>query len=208
MAFHLFEQALKLTLQFEGGYSDHPLDPGGATKFGITRATLRAHRGRPVSKAEIMALSRDEAALIYRKSFWDAIDGDRLPAGLDICLFDFAVNSGPSRAAATLQRHLGLKPDGGIGERALAVAAAHETASLIRTICASRLGFLNSLRGFATFGRGWARRVGAVQCAALAAASRPHPGVPHTTDAPTSHAPMSQTLTSHALSPIPKRRFT
>jgi hypothetical protein len=98
-----FDRALTLVLQSEGGYADDPRDPGGATNRGITRATLARWRGRPVSKAELRALGRAEAAAIYRALYWDALRGDDLPAGLDIALFDYGVNSGPARAARTLQ---------------------------------------------------------------------------------------------------------
>ena len=94
-----FEASLAAVLKHEGGYADHPSDPGGATNLGVTRATLTRWRGRPVSKAEIRALTRAEAAKIYRALYWDEIAGDVLPAGLDFAVFDYCVNSGPGRAA-------------------------------------------------------------------------------------------------------------
>ena len=95
-----FDRALTAVLRHEGGYVDHPSDPGGATNLGVTRATLAQWRGRAVSKAEVKALTRAEAAKIYRALYWDEIAGDALPAGLDFAVFDYCVNSGPGRAAA------------------------------------------------------------------------------------------------------------
>lgn len=88
MAAANFERALALVLQHEGGFSDHPSDPGGATMMGITQATLGAWRGQPVTRADIRALSREEARAIYRIRYWNAVAGDELPAGLDLAAFD------------------------------------------------------------------------------------------------------------------------
>ncbi len=103
MAAANFERALSLVLKHEGGFADHPADPGGATMMGITQATLAEWRGRPVTKDEVRALSRVEAGAIYRARYWDAVKGDDLPSGLDLAAFDYAVNSGPARAVRTIQ---------------------------------------------------------------------------------------------------------
>ncbi len=107
-----FDAALDFVLRQEGGWSDHPLDPGGATNRGITRATLAQVRGRPVSKAELMALSLQETAAIYRRLYWDAAACDALPSGVDLAVFDLAVNSGPRRALLLLQEALEVPGDG------------------------------------------------------------------------------------------------
>jgi lysozyme family protein len=179
MAAPSFPQALALTLNFEGGYSDHPLDPGGATQMGITRATLARYRGRPVSKAEVMALSRAEAAGIYRALFWDVIRGDELPAGVDAALFDYAVNSGPTRAIRHLQRVLHVREDGQPGPVTLHALAGADAGSVIQGLCDLRLGFVMGLRTWAVFGKGWGRRVKAIREASLALASAaPRPSAP------------------------------
>lgn len=148
-----FAQCLAQTLRHEGGYADHPADPGGATNLGITRAVLAGWRGVPVSKAEVRALTRREAAAIYRSRYWDAVGGEALPAGVDLAVFDYAVNSGPDRAL-----------------RALGSVMETDPATTIRALCAERRGFLGRLRLFALFGRGWLKRVAAVEQAALAMA--------------------------------------
>jgi len=162
-----FDAVLAVTLKFEGGYVDNKFDPGGATNMGITLKTLEQHRRRPVSKAEVMALSRAEAAEIYAKTYWHVIGGDDLPPGVDMALFDYAVNSGTSRAIRALQSALGIAPDGALGPTTLAAVKTKPVESLIRKLCAARQGFLQHLTTFRVFGRGWSARIAAVETAAL-----------------------------------------
>lgn len=167
-----FERCLGEILRHEGGYVDHPSDPGGATNMGITRKTLA--RWRKVSpwtglpKAAVEALTRDEAALIYRAQYWNAAKAGAMPAGVDLALFDFAVNSGPDRAARVLQAALRVAADGEIGPVTLAAAEAADPKRLVNDLCDRRLGFLRRLASFSVFGRGWTRRVAAIRTAALA----------------------------------------
>lgn len=163
-----FGACLTLVLVNEGGYSDLASDPGGATNRGITRATLASWRKRPVSKAEVRALSRDEAAAIYRARYWDAVRGDDLPAGVDLAAFDWAVNSGPRRAILGLQRAVGAEPDGSMGPLTLAATRASDPRLVVRQLCAARLSFLERLRTWRAFGRGWKARVARTEGAALA----------------------------------------
>lgn len=167
MASKSFWPALTCVLAQEGGYSDHPDDPGGATMMGITQATLAGWRGTPVTKADVRALARDEAAAIYRARYWNAVRGDELPAGLDLAVFDFAVNSGASRAVRALQRALGVTVDGLIGPETLAAAGGRPVSETISALCAGRRGFLERLSTFPVFGRGWTRRVREIEVAAL-----------------------------------------
>ncbi|GGH13963.1 hypothetical protein GCM10007036_12930 [Alsobacter metallidurans] len=166
-----FEAALGAVFSVEGGYVDHPADPGGPTHFGVTRETLARARGRPATAADVMALGRDEAAAIYRRFYWDAVRADDLPAGLDLAVFDLAVNSGPRRAALLLHGALGLPPDAEIGPAALAAAQVADQQALIRALSRARVAFLRRLAGWPTFGTGWARRVAAIERAALALAN-------------------------------------
>lgn len=161
-----FRAALAHVLVHEGGYVDHPLDPGGATNFGITRRTLAAWRGvrpwRKLPKSEVQALKRREVAQIYRARYWDGVLGDKLPSGVDYAVFDFAVNSGVARAANALQRVVGARPDGIIGPMSLAAVSRHHPKTIIRRLSAHRRGFLQRLRTWKTFGRGWTARVNGV----------------------------------------------
>ncbi|MFN3888968.1 MAG: glycoside hydrolase family 108 protein [Beijerinckiaceae bacterium] len=167
-----FTACLSFTLKYEGGYVDHPADPGGATNFGVTRATLARWRKRPVTKAEVKALTRDEAAGIYRHFYWEPCNGPILPPGVDAVVFDWAVHSGPARAVGALQKALGLEAD---QARAAALAMAlrkADPARTIRALCSERRKFLARLKGFSVFGRGWSRRVDALETFALALARR------------------------------------
>ncbi len=171
-----FESCLREVLRHEGGYSDHPSDPGGATNMGITRKTLA--RWRKISpwtdlpKSAVRALSRAEAAQIYRASYWNPCKAAAMPAGVDLVVFDFAVNSGPDRAVRILQAALGVAADGEVGPKTLAAIGQAEPKTLIDTVCDRRLMFLRGLAAFPVFGRGWTSRVAAVRAAALGAAQK------------------------------------
>jgi lysozyme family protein len=162
-----FSRCVAEVLRHEGGYVDHPKDPGGATNRGITLTTLADWRGRDVSKVEVQALTEKEAREIYRARYWNAVQGDALPAGVDLALFDFAVNSGPSRAVRTLQWQLGVPADGAIGPVTLAAVRKVNAARLAGDLCRARLAFLRGLPTWDTFGKGWTARVVDVERAAL-----------------------------------------
>lgn len=169
-----FELCLNEVLRHEGGYADHPVDPGGATNMGITHKTLA--RWRQVSpwwnlpKSEVKDLGRNEAAQIYRALYWDLCRAAEMPAGIDLAVFDYAVNSGPSRSIRTLQAALGVAEDGLVGPLTLGAAGKADAAKVIKAICDKRLGFLKALSTFPVFGRGWTSRVASVRAAALAVA--------------------------------------
>lgn len=93
-----FARALPLVLAHEGGWADHPRDPGGATMKGVTLATFRRYVPN-ATKDKLRNISDEMLARIYREGYWDIVKGDELPPGLDYALFDWAVNSGPRRAA-------------------------------------------------------------------------------------------------------------
>lgn len=166
-----FTPSLDRVFASEGGYVDNPKDPGGATNMGITRKTLAAWRKitpyTALPKSEVQALTKTEAGAIYKAGYWDVVCGDSLPAGLDYAVLDFAVLSGPFRAAATLQECLGVAQDGQIGPLTIAAANAANLKTLIDTYSSKRLTFLRSLSGFPTFGKGWSTRVASVRAAAL-----------------------------------------
>src|SRR5436305_11113185 len=105
---------------------------------------------------------------IYRNQYWVAVRGDELPAGVDLAVYDGAVNSGPAQAIKWLQRALGVAVDGHIGEATLrALEECTDMDALVTKVCARRLAFMQSLRTWGAFSKGWARRVAAVQRASL-----------------------------------------
>lgn len=165
-----FEPCLREILKHEGGFVNHPRDPGGMTNLGVTRATYEAWIGHPVSEQIMRSLTSDKVRNLYRLRYWDAVRGDNLPAGLDLCVFDFAVNAGPSRAARYLQVMVGAKPDGKIGPSTLGKVAdyvkSYGADHAIARYQDARTAYYRKLKTFPTFGRGWLRRVNEVRHAA------------------------------------------
>lgn len=151
----------------EGGYVDHERDNGGATNHGVTHRTLASWRGRPVTKADVRALTRAEAVEIYRAMFWNVIRGDELPAGVDLAVMDAAINSGPRAAARWLQIALGVKVDGFVGPKTVAAARAADPAVVIRALSAYRLNMMRRHEDWDVFGDGWSRRVEFITATAL-----------------------------------------
>lgn len=167
MARENFAACMAEIFAHEGGYVDHPRDPGGATNMGITIGTLRDWRGAPVTKEDVRSLTKSEAKRIYRDRYWNDVRGDDLPAGVDLVTFDPAVNSGVKRGVRWLQRAVGIKADGKAGPKTVKAANAAEPVDAIKRACELRMGFLRGLRTWDTFGRGWSRRVARVEAVAV-----------------------------------------
>lgn len=150
-------------LASEGGYVNHPRDPGKATNMGITIATLRAWRGTKVTNKDVQNLTQAEALAIYKAQYWDTVRADQLPLGLDYLTFDYAVNSGPARAIKDLQRTVGADVDGVIGQKTLSkikeYIAANSMRVLLNAYATRRWKFVQGLSTFSTFGNGWRRRI-------------------------------------------------
>lgn len=166
-----FSKCLEKVLVHEGGYINHPEDPGGMTNMGITAQTYAEYTGRRLStitEREMRSLTVAQIAPIYKRKYWDRCKCDQLPSGLDYAVFDYAVNSGPSRAIKHLQQCLAIQDDGLIGSQTLKYALSTDTSELIQEYLQRRGDFLRGLRTFKTFGRGWMRRVESVQEGALA----------------------------------------
>ena len=162
-----FESALAMVLKHEGGFVDHPKDPGGATNMGVTLGTYEQWVGRSVTIAEMKALTFDDVAPIYRKNYWDRVRGDDLPEGVDLTVFDWAVNSGPSRSAKALQKIVMVTRDGAIGPKTLYAVANQEPDKIIDAMYTARQRFYERLNAFDVFGRGWSRRNTETRDAAL-----------------------------------------
>jgi lysozyme family protein len=164
-----FEYCMRTVLVFEGGKVDNPNDPGGRTNQGVIQRVYDGWRRRKsLPLRSVYQMEDAERDDIYRNQYWAAVRGDDLPAGVDLAVYDGAVNSGPAQAIKWLQRALGVAVDGHIGEATLrALDECTDMDALIEKICARRLAFMQSLRTWGTFGKGWARRVAAVQRAGL-----------------------------------------
>ena len=154
-----FDAALEHILQFEGGYVDHPSDPGGATNMGITIGTLADWRSAPVTKEDVQHLTLQEAGQIYKARYWDACHCDELPKGVAFILFDAAVNHGPHRATRFLQQAANVADDGIIGPQTLGAVNGADATTLIEEYAARRMHFYGKLSTFSVFGLGWSRRL-------------------------------------------------
>lgn len=162
-----FRACVDIVLAGEGGFSNHPQDPGGATNFGITQRTLQAWRRSDVSVEDVQKLTIDEARQIYQAAYWNVLNCDNLPKGVDLVVFDFGVNAGPARSAKLLQKVVGANQDGAIGPATLAAVAVMKAPDIIRRFGELRLEYYRGLDGWDTFGNGWKNRTAAVEDAAL-----------------------------------------
>lgn len=165
MSVELYAQSLSAVLVYEGGYSNHPADPGGATMKGVTQKVYDAYRlERGKQKQPVRNITDQELQEIYRINYWNAVKGDLLPEGVDFVLFDGAVNSGPKQSIKWLQRSLGVAPDGVLGQITLAaLKLIKDNDALIAKIIERRELFLRSLKTFKTFGKGWMTRINNVK---------------------------------------------
>lgn len=174
MASDKFVRAHRVTSKWEGGYVNHPSDPGGATNFGVTQATYDAYRRRMgLPTQHVRNITQDEVHDIYVIGYWNKIRGDDLPAGVDLAVYDFAVNSGPHRAARYLQRVVGVGQDGKIGPKTIAASKTISPRRIVARLMDDRLTFLRGLPTWGTFGRGWGNRVADVRAKALAMTEAP-----------------------------------
>ena len=149
-----FDSAFQHVLKVEGGFVNHPLDPGAATNMGITEAVAR----RVGYKGAMQALPVALANPIYLEEYWRPVRADELPPLVRYAVFDAAVNSGVRQSILWLQRALGVADDGVLGPRTLAAANAANPDALRARLISQRLRFLTNLNTFGAFGRGWTRR--------------------------------------------------
>ena len=154
-----YDKCLETILHHEGGYVNHPKDPGGETNLGVTKRVYEEFGGTK----DMKDLTVEDVAPIYKTGYWDKVKGDELPSGLDLCVFDFGVNAGPGRAAKYLQTMIGTVADGGIGPNTLRTLKGYvEENGIDKTIKdyqGDRQSYYEQLSTFDTFGKGWTRRV-------------------------------------------------
>src|SRR5690606_6820413 len=166
-----FQRALPHVLKHEGGFVNHPADPGGSTNKGVTLASFRAYVKPNGTVEDLNAITAAQVATVYYRHYWTAVNAQALPSGIDYAVFDFAVNSGPARSAQYLQAVLGVSQDGRIGPATIAAAEKANARDVIDVLCDNRLAFLKRItnkgkRMWDTFGKGWDRRVADVRKAA------------------------------------------
>lgn len=146
-----FDSLIDRVLSHEGGHVNDSRDPGGETKFGI------AKRSYPL--LDIKNLTRSQAVEIYRRDFWQRVNGDSLPPSVAFQVLDAAVNHGIGNAVRWLQRAVGVADDGVIGPVTMAAVKRMDAADLVLQFNAERLEFYTKLSTWDAFGRGWARRL-------------------------------------------------
>ena len=153
------DDIIEVVLHHEGGYVNDPKDPGGETNLGVTKRVYEDFGG----EKEMKELVKEDVEPIYKKNYWDRVKGDDLPEGLDLCIFYFAVNAGPGRAAKFIQRLVNTTVDGGIGPNTLKCINDHVekygVSTTIDQYQSARHNYYQGLSTFETFGRGWTRRV-------------------------------------------------
>lgn len=176
-----FADCLPVILNSEGGFVDDPQDPGGATNLGITLNTLSRWRKHTATVEEVEALTPADAAPIYQALYWNVAHCDDCPAGVDLMVFDEAVNQGPGRAVCTLQEAVGVTADGLFGPATTAAISAADPAATINAIAAARVAYYRTLSTFPRFGHGWLNRVQATTAKALAMVPAPA-AVPQTAE--------------------------
>lgn len=188
-----FNESLPVTLVYEGGFSDRADDPGGRTFKGVTQRVYDAYRDMNTQQRQDVKLIADnELQDLYRTQYWDKVEGDQLDPGLDLAVFDFAVNSGPAQAVKELQRLLKVTDDGIMGDRTLNAAKAFEDVEdLITSYSDARLAFMRKLKNWRTDKDGWTTRVKGIEDHAVKMylhsqdEDHPSPGIPYVPSEPT-----------------------
>lgn len=142
---------------------NHKDDPGGRTNLGVTQRVWEEWTGKPATEADMRSLTVEMVSPLYKKRYWDAVRGDDLPSGVDLCVFDCAVNAGVGRASKFLQQAVGVNADGQIGPMTVAATTSKPANEVIEAFCNLRETHYKSLSTFATFGKGWMWRLGAVE---------------------------------------------
>jgi len=146
-----FDEAFVRLIGHEGGYVNDARDPGGETKYGISKRTYPGE--------DIRNMTLERAKDLYRRDFWWAAGCDAVPDAVKFDLFDMAVNSGVKTAIKNLQRAVGVEPDGVIGNVTMQAIGAMNPVRFVARFNGHRLQFMSSLSTWPAFGRGWANRI-------------------------------------------------
>jgi len=160
-----FKKCLELVLKSEGGWVNNPKDPGGETNLGVTKKVWEEWVGHVVKTMK--DLTPEDVAPMYQAKYWMACYANQLPVGIDYMAFDAAVNMGPGRAVKLLQECLGCVPDGTIGPRTMQLIDQKKPEDIVDLYSKRKTSFYEGLATFATFGKGWLKRVEDVKFNAL-----------------------------------------
>lgn len=157
-----FDYCFNQVLKHEGGFVNHPKDPGGMTNLGVTKRVWETWTKREVSEEEMRALTPELVRELYKVMYWDKCRCDELPSGADYSVFDFGVNAGPRRSIITLQRAVSVKDDGIFGPGTMKAVMEAPVKKIISDYFGARIKFYKQLKTFETFGKGWSRRASEV----------------------------------------------
>jgi len=164
MAASSWNATIAFILLHEGGFSDHKADPGGATYRGVTLAVFRAWRANyRLTATDLRNMEESETIALYESLYWNAVEGDLLPIGVDLMTADMAVNAGVRRSGMHLQECAGMTGrdiDGAVGPKTLEAVRAVHPSVLVSALNARHERHYKQLRTFNTFGRGWMNRLG------------------------------------------------
>jgi lysozyme family protein len=160
-----FKECLELLLKSEGGWVNHPSDPGGETNLGVTKRVWEEYVGHPVES--LKKLTKDDVAPLYELKYWRPCYCEALPRGLDFVVFSMGVNAGPGRSIKLLQQSIGCVPDGVIGPTTRGLISSSNGANLIAKFSEARREYYKSLKTFPVFGKGWLARVDREETEAL-----------------------------------------
>jgi len=158
-----WDASFEMVLAHEGGFINHPKDPGGMTNLGVTKSAWEGYVGKPVDEAFMRKLTPEVVKPFYKAMYWDKIKGDQLPNGVDYAAYDLAVNSGVGRAAKFLQEIAGVTVDGVLGPKSMGAIRECDPEQVVDALCDMRLDFLKRLPTFEAFGKGWTIRVAEVK---------------------------------------------
>ena len=160
-----FKECLDLVLKSEGGWVNHPSDPGGETNLGVTKRVWEEWVGHPLES--LKKLTKDDVAPLYEQKYWRPCYGEVLPRGLDFIVFSMGVNAGPGRAVKLLQQSVGCLPDGVIGPTTRGLIRDSNITTLIAKFSETRREYYRALKTFPIFGKGWLNRVDKEELEAL-----------------------------------------
>jgi lysozyme family protein len=160
-----FQECLDLVLKSEGGWVNHPSDPGGETNLGVTKRVWEEYVGHPVES--LKKLTKEDVAPLYELKYWRPCYGEVLPRGLDFVVFSMGINAGPGRSIKLLQSAIGCVPDGVIGPATRGLISDSNSATLIAKFSEARREYYRSLKNFPIFGKGWLNRVDHEEAEAL-----------------------------------------
>jgi lysozyme family protein len=171
-----FDKALEHILKAEGGFTADPKDPGnnlpdgrhGCTNMGVTQAAWEEYVGHKVSIADMQALTKEQVGKFYKNKYFDRVQFDALPIGLDFLAASFAINAGVGSSAKLLQKCINAVPDGMIGPRTLQAIAGVDPKELIEKFSEAKEQYYKSLKLFSLYGHGWINRVTSEKAIALA----------------------------------------